>query len=123
MNLSLIDHVGINVHSLPVSFAFYQRVFGFEIFHKWHTTWMIRKGELKIGLFERPQSVPICNIDNTVAITHLAFRTDTAGFAAAQSELKAMGIAFDPPEDTGIAFSVFVLDPDGNQIEITTYDR
>ena len=44
-------------------------------------------------------------------------------FGQAQAELKELGISFDPPEDTGIAFSIFVLDPDGHQIELTTYDR
>ena len=32
-----------------------------------------------------------------------------------------MGITFDPPEDTGVAHSIFIYDPDGYQIEITTY--
>lgn len=32
-----------------------------------------------------------------------------------------MGIAFDPPEDTGIAFSIFFKDPVGYEIEFTTY--
>jgi catechol 2,3-dioxygenase-like lactoylglutathione lyase family enzyme len=122
MNLERIDHIGINVHDLTQSFRFYQSVFGFEIVHKWVTTWMVGKGEIRLGLFQRPSAVPISHIDNAGAITHVAFRTDSAGFAAAQETFKKLGIAFDPPEDTGIAYSVFVLDPDGHQIEITTYD-
>jgi catechol 2,3-dioxygenase-like lactoylglutathione lyase family enzyme len=84
---------------------------------------MVGTDTMRLGLFQRPDSAPVCNMDNAIAITHVAFRTDAAGFASAQAMLRKLGIAFDPPEDTGIAFSVFILDPDGHQIEITTYDR
>jgi catechol 2,3-dioxygenase-like lactoylglutathione lyase family enzyme len=122
-NLQPIDHVGLNVRDLSTSAAFYNRVFGFNIVHKWTTTWMVGNDMIRLGLFQRPTASPICNIDNAIAITHVAFRTDAAGFIAAQNMLRKLGIAFDPPEDTGIAHSVFILDPDGHQIEITTYDR
>ena len=123
MELERIDHVGLNVRDLDASADFYSRVFGFGIVHKWTTTWMVGTGAIRLGLFQRPTSSPVCNIDNAIALTHLALRTDATGFEAAKRELRELGIAFDNPEDTGIAYSVFVLDPDGHQIEITTYDR
>lgn len=123
MDLQRIDHIGLNVRDLPTSAEFYRSVFGFGVVHKWTTTWMVGNDIMRLGLFQRPTATPTCNIDNTIAITHVAFRTDAAGFAAAQDKLRKLGIAFDPPEDTGIAYSVFILDPDGHQIEITTYDR
>src|SRR5262249_3089139 len=123
MNLERIDHIGLNVRDLVTSAEFYRKVLGFGIVHKWTTTWMVGNDTMRLGLFQRPGSSPVCNIDNALTITHVAFRTDAAGFAAAQNELGKLGIAFDPPEDTGIAFSLFILDPDGHQIEITTYDR
>jgi catechol 2,3-dioxygenase-like lactoylglutathione lyase family enzyme len=123
MNLERIDHVGLNVRDLVTSAEFYRRVLGFTVVHKWTTTWMVGTDTMRLGLFQRPHSVPLCDIDNAIAITHVAFRTDAAGFSAAQVELRKLGLAFDPPEDTGIAHSIFILDPDGHQIEITTYDR
>jgi catechol 2,3-dioxygenase-like lactoylglutathione lyase family enzyme len=123
MNLALIDHIGLNVRNLFTSFAFYQRVFGFTVFHRWKTTWMIQKGELKIGLFQRPAATPVCDLDQCIAISHFAFRTDRAGFDSAQAELTKLGVPFTPPEDTGVALAIFFLDPDGHQIEITTFDR
>jgi catechol 2,3-dioxygenase-like lactoylglutathione lyase family enzyme len=123
MNLALMDHVGLNVRDLSTSFAFYERVFGFTVLHRWKTTWMIQKEELKIGLFERPSATPVCDLDQRIAISHFAFRTDKAGFDEAQSELSRLGIPFDPPVDTGIALAIFFLDPDGHQIEITTFYR
>jgi catechol 2,3-dioxygenase-like lactoylglutathione lyase family enzyme len=121
IELQGLDHVGINVADLERSAAFYNRVLGFQIFHKWKTTWMIERAAMRIGLFQRPLAQTIEDIDNTIAITHFAFLTSAAGFAAAQKQLTALGVNFDPPEDTGIAFSIFFRDPDGHQIEITTY--
>ena len=123
MNLERIDHIGLNVRDLVTSAEFYHKIFGFGIVHKWTTTWMVGTDVIRLGLFQRPNSHPVCNIDNAIAITHVAFRTNAAGFKAAQGELLKLGIAFEAPEDTGIAYSIFILDPDGHQIEITTYDR
>jgi catechol 2,3-dioxygenase-like lactoylglutathione lyase family enzyme len=120
--LERIDHIGLNVRDLVTSAEFYRKVFGFEIVHKWTTAWMLSTDTVLLELFQRPSSGPVGNIDNTIAITHAAIRTDAAGFAAAQVELRKLGIAFDPPQGTGIAHTVFILDPDGNQFEITTYD-
>jgi catechol 2,3-dioxygenase-like lactoylglutathione lyase family enzyme len=121
MNLQVIDHVGLNVRSLDTSFAFYERLFGFEVMHRWATSWLIRKGDLKIGLFQRPNGSPVCDLDQTLGITHVAFRTDPSSFDEAARELAALGVTFDPPQDTGVAMAMFILDPDGHQIEITSF--
>jgi catechol 2,3-dioxygenase-like lactoylglutathione lyase family enzyme len=123
LNLERIDHIGLNIRDLVTSAEFYNKVLGFSVVHKWTTTWMVGADTMRLGLFQRPRSGPLCDIDNMIAITHVAFRTDAAGFSAAQSELRRLGISFEPPQDTGIAYSIFILDPDGHQIEITTYDR
>jgi hypothetical protein len=48
-----------------------------------------------------------------------AFRTGARrGLQEAQEVYVSLGSAFDPPEDTGIAYSILVIDRDGNQIEI-----
>jgi catechol 2,3-dioxygenase-like lactoylglutathione lyase family enzyme len=123
MNLERIDHIGLNVRDLVTSAEFYSKVLDFNVVHKWTTTWMVGTDTIRLGLFQRSRSSPLCDIDNTIAITHVAFRTDAAGFAAAQSELTRLGVSFEPPVDTGIFYSIFFLDPDGHQIEINTYER
>jgi len=42
-------------------------------------------------------------------------------FEQAQAALKKRNIAFAPAEDTGLAYSIFVYDPDCNKVELTTY--
>jgi catechol 2,3-dioxygenase-like lactoylglutathione lyase family enzyme len=122
MKLDYIDHFAISVRSLQPSFDWYQKVFGFEMFHQWKTTWMIQLGQMKIGLFERPQAATIDDLDNKIAFQHLAFHVSPDAFIQAQIELKALGIPIViGPEDTGVAYSIFVNDPDGHLLELTTY--
>jgi catechol 2,3-dioxygenase-like lactoylglutathione lyase family enzyme len=118
-----MDHVGINVTDLQRSADWYQKVLGFTIFHKWQTTWMISRGDMHLGLFLRPNAKKIDNLDNTLAITHFAYATDAKGFQEAQDRLKQLGVKFDPPEDTGVAYALFIYDPDGYQVEITTFHQ
>lgn len=122
MQLLRIDHAAINVKNLQATYDWYNRVFGFQIIHKWTHTWMIGNEIIKIGVFERPDASNITGIDrNIIAIQHFAILTDKAGFDAAVAEIDALGLPHDPVEDTGIALSIFLTDPDGHQVEITTY--
>lgn len=122
MQLLRIDHAAINVKNLQITFDWYYKVFSFGIIHKWTHTWMIGNDVIKIGVFERPEGSFISDIEkNIIAIQHFAFLTDKVGFDNAIAELHKLGIPHEPVEDTGIAFSVFVTDPDGHQVEITTY--
>lgn len=116
-----IDHVAINVSDLQKSAAFYEHVFGFTILHTWTTTWMVGRGNVKLGLFYRPDAKSPPDLETVFVIKHVAFLVDGDKFAAAQDALRLSGIPFDGPEDTGIAYSVFFRDPDNIQIELTTY--
>ncbi len=125
MKLLRIDHVAINVKNLPTTFDWYHKVFGFGIIHKWEhpseSTWMFGNEVIKIGAFERPDASSISGIDrNIIAIQHFAFLVDKAEFDVAVREIDKLGLPHEL-EDTGIAYSIFLTDPDGHQVEITTY--
>ena len=122
MKLDCIDHFAISVRNLQASFDWYNKVFGFDIFHKWNTTWMIRRGDMKIGLFERPHAATIDDLDNKIAFQHLAFHVSPDSFIEAEIYLANLGIPIvDGPEDTGVAYSIFINDPDRHLLELTTY--
>ena len=121
MKLDFIDHYAISVKNLQTSFDFYKSVFGFDMFHQWKTTWLIQRGDMKIGLFERPQGAAIDDLDSKIAFQHVAFHTSAEQLLEAQVELQNAKIQFDGPEDTGVAYSIFVNDPDGHLLELTTY--
>src|SRR5690349_24767024 len=106
MQLDFIDHFAISVKNLQTSFDWYKKVFGFEMFHQWKTTWLIQLGDMKIGLFERPQAAVVDDINNKIAIQHLAFHLTADGFIEAMIELGTLTIQFEGPEDTGVAYSL-----------------
>lgn len=118
-----IDHVGIHIKSLDSSYSWYKKVFGFEIINKWKTTWMVGKGDVRIGLFQRPDGHALndSDINNLIFIEHFAIVVTKKNFELMQKQLKKLNIPFDSPEDTGIAFSIFIRDPDNHNVEITYY--
>ena len=52
-------------------------------------------------------------------LRHVAFRTSRRGLDAATAELRARGVAFEE-RDYGVAWSIYMPDPDGHLVEITT---
>lgn len=56
-----------------------------------------------------------------ICARHIAFRTDRESFERAQQSFPARGIEV-RFEDHQIARSIYIVDPDGHQLEITTYD-
>ena len=52
---------------------------------------------------------------------HLAFRADRENFAKVRVELERRGLRVEF-QDHGISHSIYFHDPDGHELEITTYD-
>jgi catechol-2,3-dioxygenase len=79
----------------------------------------LRLGSTFIALFPHKEEN---QLGNGETLSHLAFRAATnRDFELAQTELNSKGIAFGF-EDHGISRSIYFVDPDGFQLEITTYD-
>jgi catechol-2,3-dioxygenase len=116
-----LDHYAVNVADLQRAADWYQRILGFNVLHKWKTTWRVGKDNIKVGLFLRPDAKPPADPDKELLIQHVAFLLDGDKFDAAVKELIAKGVQIDGPEDTGIAYSAFFNDADGNLLELTTY--
>ncbi|MES0151778.1 VOC family protein [Mesorhizobium sp. M0012] len=121
MELVGLDHYAINVRDLQRSADWYQLAFGFGILHKWNSTWMVGRGNMKVGLFLRPTAPDIGDVQTVITIQHVAFLVDGDKFADSKAHLINSGIAIFDEEDTGIAYSFFLKDPDGHLLEITTY--
>ncbi len=125
MRIEQIDHVALNVRNLERSKRWYQDVLGLE--RRYQEAWgeypiMLGAGSTCLALFlAQEPATDLAARDKTVAMRHLAFRVNQKNFQMAQTELRERGLAFEF-EDHGIAHSIYFSDPDGHQLEITTYD-
>lgn len=133
MQLDGIDHVALSVRDVERSAQWYVDVLGFERRHA--DVWgdvptFIGKGATALALFPAKTgstslaavaSEKVASSGSEIRMLHLAFRADRTNFQSAQEELKRRGIRFEF-EDHEIAHSIYFNDPDGHNLEITTYE-
>lgn len=120
--LNHIDHVAITVSDFERSVEWYQRTLGLErrFADEWDVPGMVCAGPSCIAIFpadgDSPKPPPGAD---TISMRHFAFHVDRANFERAQAEFKDQGISFDF-QDHGLVHSIYIRDPDGHRIEITT---
>ncbi len=124
MQLEGIDHVALAVRDIEEATKWYADVLGFERRHEgmWEgIPTFIGKGNTAIALFPlRNDDSKSATRTSKIRMLHLAFRANRNGFLSAQEELKRRGIKFEF-QDHEISHSIYFRDPDGHQLEITTY--
>ena len=120
-----LDHVALAVSDLSRSEAWYRDVLGLERLHQ--DVWgdypvFVGSCGTGIALFPVQGDAPLRPPGrDTLAVRHIAFRATRNSFESAQSELTERAIRFEF-QDHRIAHSIYFDDPDGHQIEITTYE-
>ena len=121
VELEALDHVGLVVSDMSRSVRWYQEVLGLRRVHQ--DAWgdfpaVLEAGGSGVALFPNEDGRPV-TVDDP--IRHVGFRTSRRGLEAAKAELRARGIEFHEG-DYGVSWSVYLPDPDGYQVEITTYE-
>ena len=120
-----IDHVALTVRDVVASVRWYQTVLGLE--RRYEAAWgdfpaVVGIGSTSLAIFpvrgDSPNEPPG---PDTLCFRHVAFRVDRRNFELARASLASLGIEV-TPQDHDIAHSIYFLDPDGHQLEITTYD-
>ena len=123
--IEALDHVALSVRDVERSAKWYVDVLGFERRHEgmWKgVPVFIGLGQTALALFPAKTADAKSPADRAaVRILHLALRANRENFLAAQRDLTSRGIAFQF-EDHEISHSIYFCDPDGHQLEITTYD-
>ena len=119
-----IDHIALTVRDLGRSLDWYRNVLGLQRRHAdvWHDyPAVVGIGTTSIALFPAAPDAGAAAGRGAIGMRHIAFRADAGNFRRAQDELQRQGIAFEF-QDHQIAHSIYVRDPDGHEIEITTYE-
>jgi catechol 2,3-dioxygenase-like lactoylglutathione lyase family enzyme len=121
VELEALDHVGLVVSDMSRSVRWYQEVLGLRRAHQ--EAWgefpaVLEANGSGVALFPAEGGGPVPADD---PMRHVGFRTSRRGLETAKEELAARGIEFEEG-DYGVAWSVYLPDPDGYQVEITTYE-
>lgn len=124
MKLEGLDHIALAVRDVEESVKWYIEVLGLERQHE--GSWdgipiFVGKGATGIAFFPASEAQSSLGKSDPARFLHLALRANRENFQRAQDELKERGIAFHF-EDHGIAHSIYFRDPDGHELEITTYE-
>ena len=115
-----LDHVAIAVSDMDRSERFYREVMGLErVYDEWDPPRVLAARGSGMALF--PAGTGDDAVVGAPGILHFAFRADREAFEAAQDALAARGIEF-RFSDHGLSHSIYFKDPDGHQLELTTYE-
>jgi catechol-2,3-dioxygenase len=124
ISLQRLDHVSLNVSDRPRSIAWYRDVLGLEqLGEARDDDWPVFMGELGacLALFQAQVHSPERHPEST-GLRHVAFMVTRDGLERSQEHLQERGVGF-RAEDHGTSHSIYLDDPDGNVIELTTYER
>lgn len=121
--IEALDHVGLIVQDMERAIQWYQEVLGME--RRYQDVWTGKRDpvvmavdNVQVALFlpRNPGDIRPHGIDE-----HFALRVDRVNFEQARRELEGRGIRVQM-WDHKICHSLYFFDPDGNQIEITTFE-
>ena len=121
--LQRLDHVSLNCTDRPRSIAWYRDVLGLPQMREPRADdWPVFMGEFGacIALFQatQPGERPVAEAPG---LRHVAFLVSAEDLERARAHLAEQG-ASARFEDHGNSHSLYVSDPDGHTVELTTYD-
>ena len=118
-----LDHVALAVRDVEQSANWYVEVLGFE--RRYEGMWegipvFVGLGKTAIALFPSKDNQAHLS-SSSDGLLHFAMRASRKNFLAAQHDLTNRGITFHF-QDHEISHSIYFRDPDGYELEITTYE-
>jgi catechol-2,3-dioxygenase len=120
-----LGEVALRVNDLPLMRRFYEEVFGFEPLGEFEHAVLYRVAPGHAGhtqvfaLFAR--GVPVG--PQTTTVDHFAFTIDREDFESERLRLEGLGLKVELATHAWIHWrSLYVRDPEGNEVELVCYD-
>lgn len=119
-----IGHVHLKVSDLARALTFYEGVLGLQVMHRMgdHAAFLSAGGyhhHLGLNTWESRGGSPPPR--GSTGLFHVAFRyPDRGALARAVRQVLAAGVAIEGAADHAVSHSVYLRDPDGNGVELTT---
>jgi catechol-2,3-dioxygenase len=126
-----LGEVALRVNNLDAMQKFYEEVIGLPLMTRVPNCAFFKIAEgygghtQALALFDRSQSPGYRGTDAaTSTIDHIAFEIPLADFADEEKRLEALGLQVETAEHAWVHWrSLYVTDPEGNQVELVCYDE
>ena len=121
--INFLDHIAIRVNNIDESVAWYSKNLGLKKYRleKWgdFPIFML-SGKSGIALFPAHlNDKKLDQLSRNVKIDHFAFNVSNNDFRKAQDHFNAMHLSFEL-KDHHYFHSIYIKDPDGHTVELTT---
>ena len=124
-----LGEIALQVRDLDAMQDFYQNVVGLELLRRFPQAVFFKITEGYAGhtqvlaLFDRGAPYDDRTSDRPPPLDHIAFSVDRAGFDAERARLEALGVEISTATHGWVQWrSLYVQDPEGNQVEWVCYD-
>ena len=125
-----LGEIALRVNNLDAMQKFYEEVIGLSPMTRVPSCAFFKIAEgygghtQVLALFDRSQSPGYCGTDAaTSTIDHIAFEIALADFAGELTRLRDLELQVETTEHVWVHWrSLYVTDPEGNQVELVSYD-
>lgn len=125
-----LGEIALRVNNLEAMQKFYEQVIGLPLMTRVPNCAFFKIADgygghtQVLALFDRSESPGYREADATTStIDHNAFEIPLADFAAEKKRLESLGLQVETAEHAWVHWrSLYVTDPEGNQVELVCYD-
>ena len=124
-----IGEIALRVNNLDVMQKFYEEILGLSLLARFANSAFFKIADgygghaQVLALFDRSSEPNYRGPAATSTLDHMAFEIDAADYSKERTRLEALGFQVETAEHAWVHWrSLYVTDPEGNQVELVCYD-